>query len=108
MNIYPTRKRVIQLAISGVVSFIALPILFLLFMPVVSIITGLAEGNERLNFIATLLAALPSVICNGMAVIVAILHLRNPSVTAAARKFPIIVCVICSLIAAYSLYQVLG
>ncbi len=104
---YPPRKLVVQSAVLGVVSFIALPILFLLAMPVVSAITGLAEGNEQLNFIATLLAALPSIICNGMAVIVAILHLRNPSVTASARKFPIIVCVICSLIAVYSLYQVL-
>ncbi len=108
MNSYPTRKRVIQLSVFGAVSFVALPILFLLAMPIISTISKLPEGSSQLGFIAILVAALPSLALNLAAIIAAVMHLRNPKLTTPDRKLPIVIGSICTLMWAFSLYQVLG
>jgi len=101
------RRRVVRFAVLGFVTFIAIPILFLVAALITSILTGWPEGDMQLNTVAMLIATLPSLVLNVLAVVFAIIHLRDPSVVASARKFPIIVCIVCSLITLYSLYSII-
>ncbi|MGE5299000.1 MAG: hypothetical protein ACM3KF_03100 [Acidobacteriota bacterium] len=102
-----SRKRVVRFAVMGFVAFISIPVLFLIAMPIAATLTGRPEGDMQLNAVAMLIATLPSLVLNTVALVFALIHLRDPSVAPSSRKFPIIVCVICSLMALYSLYSIL-